>query len=414
MKKIIYLCGMILLSLNMIAQIDPNDANWECFINEDFSDNLYWDNHWEDQNGQQNHIPFWKCFADERWYSGVTGSIRERHAYQRNNSFFAPNHTLVLKEKLQSQTSLWCGEGYVSAPWRKYCHYCESSHQDQHPYVHYHTGMIESIDPVGYGYYEIECKMPVHNGAYSSFWFWSQLGNNYNEIDVFEHNKDLCPSNLNTETLSGIWFNLYGSNLKPILDENGNTIVPGAQRYSNHLDVLPVNALPLDEYHVFGCLWMPNQVVFYIDGRIVNEFDDPIRIPPHPMWLKVTHTEDIDAWIGLDENLDTIWGDWKDEMTINYIKGYRLKTDCSIDVLIRSLSDFNSFQYSTKHTITMGGQNSTLIIPSDRNFTMRAVESIVIDGPFELSLGAQMTLMVHDCPECSMEGVVLPTHNCPD
>ena len=118
------------------------------------------------------------------------------------------------------------------------------------------------------------------------------------------------------------------------------------------------------------------------------------------MWLKVTHTEDIDAWIGLDENLDTIWGDWKDEMTINYIKGYRLKTDCSIDVLIRSLS--------------MGGQNSTLTIPSDRNFTMRAVESVVIDGPFELSLGAQMTLMVHDCPECSMEGVVLPTHNCPD
>ena len=28
MKKFIYLCGMMLLSLNMMAQIDLNDKNW--------------------------------------------------------------------------------------------------------------------------------------------------------------------------------------------------------------------------------------------------------------------------------------------------------------------------------------------------------------------------------------------------
>ena len=412
MKKYIYLCGMMLLGLNMMAQIDLNDKNWDTLFIEDFSGVRSWDFHWEDQNGELDYQPLWRCFANEMWTSGVTGTIRERHAYQKSNAIFASNHTLKLKEELKSQSPLWCGDGYVPAPWYKYCHYCESNHEDQHPCVHYHTGMIESINPVGYGYYEIECKMPVHDGAYSAFWLWSGLGHTYNEIDVFEHCKALCPSNLNTETLSGIWFNPYGSNLHPI--QSGNIIVPGAQRYSNHLDALPESSPSLDEYHTFGCLWLPNRVTFYVDGRIVNNFDDPELIPPHPMWLKITHVEDIDARIGLDEDLDTIWGNWNDEMTINYIKGYRLKADCSSDVAIRNLSDFNGFQYKTKHTITMGGQNSVLIIPTGRNFTMRAVESIIIDGPFELPIGTQMTLMTHDCPECSMEGVEPPTYDCPD
>ena len=413
MKKFVYLCGMMLLCMNMMAQIDLDDDNWECFINENFSGVRYWDNHWEDQKDTIGYEPIWRCFTDCEWNSGVTGAIKERHAYQRSHAVFGSNHTLSLLGELKSQRSLWCGDGYVPAPWNKYCHFCDSI-QNQHPYVHYHSGMIESIDPVGYGYYEIESKMPVHDGACSAFWFWSNLGNTYNEIDVFEHSTRLCPSDLNTETLSGIWYNPYGSNLHAVVDEWGNIIIPRAKRYANHLNTLPENVPTLDEYHTFGCLWLPEKVAFYIDGVVVNEFDNPERIPPHPMWIKITHLEDLDAYISSGQNGDTIWGNWNDEMTINYITGYRLKTDCSVDVVIRNLLDFNGFVYKTKHSITMGGQNSTLTIPVGRNFTMRAVESIIIDGPFELPLGTQMTLMTHDCPECSMEGVVLPQHNCPE
>ena len=195
-------------------------------------------------------------------------------------------------------------------------------------------------------------------------------------------------------------------------DENGNIIVPKAIRYANHLHTLPNNVSTLDEYHRFGCLWMPEKVLFYVDGELVNEFDDPDLIPTHPMWLKITHLEDINARIGFDNNLDTIWGDWHDEMTIDYIRGYRLKTACDSDIVIRSIADFNSFVYNTKHTITMGGQNSPLTLPDTINFTMRAVESITIDGQFELPIGAQMTLMAQECPQCSMEGVDLPSYGC--
>jgi hypothetical protein len=37
MKKIIYLCAMMLLCLNMMAQIDPYDKNWDTIVFDDFS-----------------------------------------------------------------------------------------------------------------------------------------------------------------------------------------------------------------------------------------------------------------------------------------------------------------------------------------------------------------------------------------
>lgn len=64
---------------------------------------------------------------------------------------------------------------------------------------------------------------------------------------------------------------------------------------------------------------------------------------------------------------------------------------------------FNHFDYKVKRSIVMGGQNSTLTIPYHINFTMRAVDNITIDGPFEVPLGTEMTLIIQNCPECSQE-----------
>ena len=407
MKKFIYLCGMILLSLNVMAQIDLNDKNWDTVFIEDFSGNRYWDRHWDDSTGVSGYKPLWRCFHYCNWGSGVTGDIQyERHAYQKSNAIFDNiNHTLRLLGDLKSQSSQWCGDGYDPAPWLKYCHYCDSI-QYQHPFVHYHSAMIESIDPVGYGYYEIECKMPTHKGAYSAFWFWSNLGNKYNEIDVFERGERHCYANPEKQTISGIWYNPYGTNFHPSESNSG------AHRYGHYLNTLPSDVQNLEAYHTFGCLWMPERVVFYIDNEAVSEVNDPEKIPPHPMWLKITHLEDRDARIYPVKDNDTVWGDWHDEMIINYVRGYRLKTNCDEDVAVRSVSDFNNFEYNVKHSILMGGLSSTLTIPINSVFTMRAVESIIIDGSFEVPHGVEMTLIVQECPQCSMEGVELPTYGC--
>ena len=51
-----------------------------------------------------------------------------------------------------------------------------------------------------------------------------------------------------------------------------------------------------------------------------------------------------------------------------------------------------------KSTITIGSP-SGIIVPSNSNKCFRASESITItsEGEFTLPLGAQMTLMTHDC-----------------
>lgn len=241
--------------------------------------------------------------------------------------------------------------------------------------------MIESINLLGFGYYEIKSKMPTHKGAASSFWFWGNEAGLYEEIDVFEHRFGLSEGDTLRAWNSCIWYNPNG----PDID----------QMYSRVLYHLPVTSQPVDEYHTYGLLWLPDRVAWYCDGTLYNECTDPSLIPQHRMYLRITHKEDEDA---LNPTSNTWWSE-PDEMTVKYVKAYRLDTSCDTDVAVRSISDFESFEFSVKHSISIGSLSGTLSIPTNANFTMRAVDSIVIDGAFELPQGATMTLITEDCPQ---------------
>lgn len=420
MKKFVYLCGMMLLSMNIMAQIDLNDKNWDTVFIDDFSGNRYWDRHWDETNGDDpNYNPIWRCFPYEAWASGVTlydssdSTYHSIHAYQPSQAVFETDSTMKLISVFKSTIPLHCGNSssdtsYCHAPWLKYCHYCDSFPL-QHPDVHYYSGMIETINPVSFGYYEIECKMPIHPGACSAFWLYSSLGGTYNEIDIFEHCKSLCPNNLSKETLSGIWYNPIGTNYKPIKDDYGNIIVPQAQRFANKNHILPNTSNTLEYYHKYGCLWLPDKVEFYVDGNIVNECNVPEQIPQFPMWLKITHNEDKYANYKTLENPE--WRRIADEMTINYVKVYRLKSSCDSILTVRSNTDLSNY-FSVKNSITMGAQTGILTLTSNHAYTFRAVESITIDGGFEVPVGTELTLITQECPEWSFEGLDLPSYNC--
>lgn len=380
-----------------MAQIDLDDDNWECFIDEDFSGLRSWNSDWKDLNNTiSNYSSIWRCYANEYWNCGATTASKEHQAFRPENAIFSSFHTMKLVGQFHTQDTMWCDIDYEPAPLP---HHCDSVHK-QHKSIHYYSGMIETINPVGFGYYEIECKMPVHPGACSSFWFWSDLGGTYNEIDVFEHSKSLSHDDINRETVSGIWYNPNGTNYTA--NENND----GAVRYDSYHHILPEASLTLENYHKFGCLWLPEKVKFYVDGNIVNECNNPEHIPQFPMWLKIMHLEDDDA------KTNGLWWEGTDEMTINYVKAYRLKTDCNTDVIIRSITDFNSYSFSVKHSIIMGSQIGVLTLPSDGNYTIRAVESITIDGGFEVPVGTELTLITQECPQWLLEDLSLPSYNC--
>ena len=264
--------------------------------------------------------------------------------------------------------------------------------------------MIETIDTVGFGYYEIRCKMPIHDWDYSAFWFWSDLGGTYNEIDVFEHTKTMSGNNPSRGTLSGIWYNPDGTNYSE--PDSANK----AHRYSEHLYTLPLTSSTLDEYHTFGCLWLPDCVIWYVDGEIVNRCDDSSQIPQFPMWLKITHCPDMSVASGPGGNPIVV--EYDDAMTIDYVKAFRLNTECDNDDTIRNTSVLNDFDYKVKRSFTLGSLSGIMTLSNNSNYTLRAVQSITIDGGFEVPVGTSLTLITQECPQCSMEGVVLPMHNC--
>jgi hypothetical protein len=411
MKKFVYLCGMMLLSMNIMAQIDLNDKNWDTVFIEDFSGNRYWDRHWDDSTGVSGYKPLWRCFHYCLWNSGVIHPKEyygDFSAYQPCNAVFDSDNTLKLVGSYKSEKCMTCSSEisdttFLPAPWHKYCHFCDATPQQKYN-IHYFSGMIESTDSLGYGYYEIKCKMPIHRGSSDAFWLWSDYGK-YEEIDMFEHSFFFCNGNTEKSFISGIFYNPDGTNYHDTII-NG-VLHHGAFKYARCSYYVPTTSTSLDQYHTYGCLWLPERVAWYFDGVLYNEETDPSHIPQHPMWLKITHYQDSAAI--LSNNPETWWHE-TDEMTIDYVKYYRLKTDCDTDLVIRSTFAFQNFNnnplnYTVKRSITMGGQNTTMVIPNNINFTMRAVDSITIDGAFEVPCGTEMTFITQECPECSQEGL---------
>ena len=129
---------------------------------------------------------------------------------------------------------------------------------------------------------------------------------------------------------------------------------------------------------------------WYRDGNVVSEYRNTEHIPQYRKWILVTYE------IGIYHGSLTWFG--TDKLIIDYIKAYKLKTNCSDDVFIRTTTDWQNYSPSVKHSISMGSTNG-LIVPQNSSQTFRATESIVIDQPFELPQGAKMTLIVQECPE---------------
>lgn len=239
-------------------------------------------------------------------------------------------------------------------------------------------------------------------GTHDDFWLWGDYGK-YEEIDIFEHGSFICDGDTARGFNTAIFYNPDGPNY--LNDTNPVTCVVthGAYCYAPKKCHVPLASPPLDQYHTFGCLWLPERVTWYFDGALINEETDPCHIPQHPMWLKIEHYQDDSIKRGGN------WWQGIDEMTIDYVKAYRLKTACNTDMVIRSLSEFQTFNnpanYRVMRSVTMGGQSTSLVIPDNISFTLRAVDSITLDGPFELHAGTCMTLITEICPECSQEGV---------
>ncbi len=111
----------------------------------------------------------------------------EHQAYQRQQCRFDNiGQTMQLVANYVSPNRLFCED--VELPDVPWAHCDNAILLEQDIRLHYFSGIIEANHKFHYGYFEIRCKLPIHQGAFPALWLWdaSEALHFYEEIDIFE------------------------------------------------------------------------------------------------------------------------------------------------------------------------------------------------------------------------------------
>lgn len=133
-----------------------------------------------------------------------------------------------------------------------------------YPYV---SAGIISKQTFGYGYYEVQARLPNKKGWHCSFWSYQTnvplgVARGGNEIDGFE---------VDTIKPTEVAFNLYIHPRSIDQDrERVGSFAYGlerdpAQRRSNHYHLLP-SGNDTTAWHTYAWEWKPDEVIWYVDG----------------------------------------------------------------------------------------------------------------------------------------------------
>ena len=399
MKKFIYFCGMMLLSLNMMAQIDLNDRNWDTVLIENFDEGAsYWQ--WDTARFLNTGDYSWKA------HIGTIAPQGEHEVYQFGNCQINTTdntmHLIAYYDSINIHQNnyflpkwMWPENGGNGYPSNDSLFYFSGSME----YFKKHYVQDENERKFLYGYFEIKCKLPQHPGTFPAFWLHDSNKNpvdpHYEEIDIFEHTRNLLhipPYGVNPTPppaqdssrvfTTGLYYNNTGN--KP-----DHTV----ESFARNFPVLPRSANDLSDWHIFSCEWQPGTVTWFCDGAVVNQSNPNDSIPHRPMYLKVNYA--IDGY-ACPHNKPIWFG--SNTMTIDYIKVYQLKWDCGTSEEITCQNDLDVFEYSVKNTINISSIVENVVIDSDDRVTFRVTDGFEITGPFQVESGAEFSVIMQKCP----------------
>ena len=392
MKKFIYLCCMFMLNLNVMAQIYP-DPNWRDALIEDFDEPI---SYWEWHQGDFSN-------SNYRWKAYLGSTIAPPtlfHVYQPNNAIY---------DSINGMMRLVCEYDFFdSIPAHKFP-IPNNTNYDSLVLGNklYFSGAIEYVKNIWfpnqgkflYGYFEIRCKNPIHQGAFPAFWLQSaskdSLDSYYEEIDIFEYSWSLGDPNAywlpipnphatipgdSLVTTTGIYHNLHGQSVDTHADSYGRNYPTLSQESG------------MGCWHTFSCEWMPDHIYWFIDGNLVNSYHDRTHIPCHPLHLKTNYSID-----GSYDHGGIVWKG-TDEMDIDYIKVFSLKTNCGLVETIASQNDLDSFQYELKNSIYVTSTAGDVRVYNTDTVAFRMVDTFEVTGPFQVDRGAAFSVIRQDCP----------------
>ena len=390
MKKFIYLCGIMLLSLNMMAQIDLNDRNWDTILIENFDEGAsYWQ--WDTLRFLNKGDYSWKA------YLSTIAPKGEHEVYQFGNcQINMTDSTMHLVAYYDSatihQNNYFLPKWMTNYPNNDSLFYFSGALE----YYKQHYVQNEDERKFLYGYFEIKCKLPQHPGTFPAFWLQDQIKDgvdpHYEEIDIFEHTRNLLHTYCNptpppTEDSSRVFTTgIYYNN-------TGNKANHTDESFARNFPLVPHTVPDLSNWHTFSCEWQPGEVTWYFDGSEVNKSRPTDSIPHRPMRLKVNYA--IDGF-ACPRNKPIWFG--SDTMTIDYIKVYQLKWDCGTDEEITCQDELDDFNYSVKKSINISSTTEEVVIGNNNHVTFRVTNGFEITGPIKVENGAKFTVIMQNCP----------------
>jgi len=131
-------------------------------------------------------------------------------------------------------------------------------------------GLVSNKKKFGHGYFEIECKLPTGKGLWPAFWMWS-FDSWPPEIDVFEA---YTRRNKGYFGLPAKWWRFLGfwdvkTNIHFGHKDTGDQSSTGALSHWFGFKN------PRKNFMKYGCLWTPDKIDIFYNGRKVRTIDDP-------------------------------------------------------------------------------------------------------------------------------------------
>lgn len=377
------------MGVDIMAQYEGN-GNYGLFQDEFDIPGRTWDAYTYEESGGK-----WRAYLRG---SGITHGKWEHQAYQRSQCVFdVTDGMMLLTSDYVSDIDISCDD--LERPYNGNCIIDEDYH------IRYLSGALQSLEKnFLYGYFEIRCKLPVHRGAFPAFWLWSACAADnpdcndpyYEEIDIFEYSWVFTDSTKyhNTEAnylgdnrcfTAGLYINNDG--------ENDSLWWEGAARVYPRI---PEEKTSIDQWNIWGCLWMPDKVEWYLNGELFNSLYDIEKIPHNPMYLMANYAIDDYAY---NEQNETFYYTGLDTMYIDYIRVYQPIWDCGTSIIIEEQDDINSYVYGIKSSVTIcSNSNVPIVIAPNHKLDIMASESVTINGPFQVDVGAEFSIRMQKCP----------------
>jgi len=243
------------------------------------------------------------------------------------------------------------------------------------------SGYLLSKYKFKYGYFEIKFKLPADPPAGKNyrcgpaFWLWNADCNTvpWSEIDIFE----IKGSN-----------NTYTDNVH--YSHSPATCTTGYP-LQNHYFTYSIELQP-STWYTAGCLWTDKEIVFYLNGGIIDRLNNP-KVKPDSL-LEMPIFVDLG---GPNGNFNQVFDANSADYTyqVDYVKVWQITNDCNTAKTY--CNNYNPAISKLYQSVTMDGTTCVDAITNTNYTSIYGTNYVLLDQGFSIDNNSTVVIDVQNC-----------------